>query len=256
MAPSETFANLHQNPKPLLLGNIWDVNSAKLLEAAGYEAIGVSSQAAAASFGYEDGENMPFELLLQLAKRVAEVVRIPFTVDLEGGYSRTVAGITENITKLHDVGVVGVNLEDSLVGTTRRLQAPDDFQQLLLGVAANLRRNNVPVFLNIRTDSFLLGLPTALAETVRRISAYEGAGADGIFVPGITQAGHIAEVVQATRLPVNVMCMPGLPNFAELTALGVKRISMGPFLFSKVNGYASRLAQQLIADHNFASILA
>ncbi|MBC8085103.1 MAG: isocitrate lyase/phosphoenolpyruvate mutase family protein [Hymenobacter sp.] len=256
MTPIKTFADLHQNPKPLLLGNIWDVNSAKLLETSGYEAIGVSSQAAAASFGYEDGENMPFELLLQLAKRVAEVVRIPFTVDLEGGYSRTVAGIAENIKKLHDVGVVGVNLEDSLVGATRQLRAPDDFQQLLLGVAENLRRGNVPVFLNVRTDGFLLNVPTALAETVRRINTYENSGADGIFVPCITQASDIAEVVQATRLPVNVMCMPGLPDFAALTALGVRRISMGPFLFGKVNGYASQLARQLIADQNFAPILA
>ncbi|MBC7922373.1 MAG: isocitrate lyase/phosphoenolpyruvate mutase family protein [Ferruginibacter sp.] len=256
MTSFETFANLHRNPKPLLLGNIWDVNSAKLLQASGYEAIGVSSQAVANSFGYEDGENMPFELLQQLAKRVAQVVRIPFTVDLEGGYSRTVAGISENIKKLHDVGVVGINLEDSLVGQTRRLQAPDDFQHLLLGIAENLRRSNVKVFLNIRTDGFLLGLPTALAETLKRINAYENSGADGIFVPCIIQATDIAAVVQATLLPVNVMCMPGLPDFAELTVLGVKRISLGSFLFSKVSGYASQLAQQVIADQNFSSILA
>ncbi|WP_046247125.1 isocitrate lyase/PEP mutase family protein [Hymenobacter terrenus] len=256
MTSFETFASLHQNSKPLLLGNIWDANSARLLEAAGYKAIGVSSQATAASFGYEDGEDMPFELLLQLAKRVAEVVHIPLTVDLEGGYSRTVAGITENIKKLHDVGVVGVNLEDSLVGATRQLQALDNFQQLLLGVAENLRRSNVQVFLNIRTDGFLLGLPAALAEAVNRINAYEHSGADGIFVPGITQADDIAHVVQATQLPVNVMCLPGLPDFAELMALGVKRISMGPFLFGQVSGYVSQLAQQVIADQHFAVILA
>ena len=256
MTPFETFASLHRNPKPLLLGNIWDVNSAKLLEASGYKAIGVSSQAVANAYGYEDGENMPFELLLQLAQRVVQVVRTPLTVDLEGGYSRTVTGISENIQKLHDVGVVGINLEDSLPRATRQLRAPDDFQQLLLGITAQLRRNNVRVFLNIRTDGFLLGLPTALAETLDRISAYETAGVDGIFVPCITQAPDIAAVVQATQLPVNVMCLPGLPDFAALTSLGVKRISMGPFLFSKVSNYASHLTQQVIADQNFSSILA
>ncbi|HEX8658971.1 MAG TPA: isocitrate lyase/phosphoenolpyruvate mutase family protein [Hymenobacter sp.] len=256
MTSFEHFAALHHNPQPLLLGNLWDVNSAKLLEATGYEAIGVSSQAAAAAFGYEDGEKMPFELLLHLAQRVTDVVRIPFTVDLEGGYSRTVTGITDNIKRLHGLGVVGVNLEDSLVGETRALRPLPIFQRLLLGIAENLQRSNVRVFLNVRTDAFLLGLPTALAETVNRTGAYENAGADGIFVPGIARAADIAAVVQATRLPVNVMCMPGLPDFAPLAALGVKRISMGPFWFNQVNDHASRLAQRMLADQNFSSLLA
>src|SRR5690349_18933817 len=110
----ETFKQLHQNPTPLLLGNIWDVNSARIFEASGYKAIGVSSQALSLAFGYDDGENLPFDLLLQIAKRVTEVTRIPFSVDMEGGYSRTVGGIIENIDKLHDAGVAGINLEDTI----------------------------------------------------------------------------------------------------------------------------------------------
>src|SRR6266487_3069469 len=110
----EQFSKLHQHTSPLLLGNIWDVNSAKMFEANGYKAIGTSSQAVANVFGYDDGEKVEFETLLQVAKRVVEVVRIPFTVDVEGGYNRTVEGIITNIKKLHDVGVVGVNLEDTV----------------------------------------------------------------------------------------------------------------------------------------------
>jgi len=248
----ETFSQLHQNPTPLLLGNIWDVNSAKVFEANDYKAIGTSSQAVARSLGYEDGEKLPFESLLQLAKRVVEVVRIPFTVDMEAGYSRTIDGIIENIKKLHDAGVVGINLEDTVAG---KFQPVAEFQKTLSAIAEHISRNNLKIFLNIRTDGFLLGMPTALAETLPRIKSYENSGASGIFVPCITSKDDIKEVVKATRLPINVMCMPALPDFEELKSLGVKRISMGPFFFNKVYANIGNLAKTISNDKNFSSIL-
>lgn len=251
----ETFKQLHQNPQPFVLGNIWDVQSAKVFEANGYQAIGVSSQALSNAYGYEDGENLPFELLLQLAKRVVEVVRIPFSVDLEGGYSRTIAGIIENIDKLHNAGVAGINLEDTTLGAARELVPADQFQRTMSAIADHISRNNLQLFLNIRTDGFLLGMPTALEETLTRISFYENSGADGIFVPCITTSNDIKAVVNATKLPINVMCMPALPGFEELGLLGVKRISMGPFLFKKTYDVAGELARSVISDKNFASIL-
>jgi 2-methylisocitrate lyase-like PEP mutase family enzyme len=251
----ETFSQLHQNSTPLLLANIWDANSAKLFEANGYEAIGTSSHAVAKSLGYDDGENLPFENLLRLAKRVGEVVRIPFTVDMEGGYSRTIDGIIENIKKLHDAGVVGINLEDTVAGTTRQLQAVAEFQKILSAVAERLSQNNVKMFLNIRTDGFLLGMPTALAETLTRIKSYQNSGASGIFVPCITNKNDIKEVVKATHLPINVMCMPELPNFEELKSLGVKRISMGGFFFNKIYDHVAKLSKTIINEKNFSSIL-
>jgi 2-methylisocitrate lyase-like PEP mutase family enzyme len=255
MSSFETFSQLHQNSAPLLLGNIWDVNSAKIFEANGYKAIGTSSQAVANSFGYEDGEKLPFETLLQLAKRVVEVVRIPFTVDIEGGYSRTIDGIIGNIKKLHDAGVVGINLEDTVDGDTRQLQPVTEFQKILSAVAEHISRNNLKMFLNIRTDGFLLGMPTALAETLTRIESYKNSGADGIFVPCITNRNDIKEVVKATSLPINVMCMPGLPDFEELESLGVKRISMGGFFFSRVYDKVGKLSKTISNDKNFSSIL-
>jgi 2-methylisocitrate lyase-like PEP mutase family enzyme len=251
----ETFSQLHEGSSPLLLGNIWDVNSAKIFEANGYKAIGVSSQALSNTFGYDDGENLPFEILLQVAKRVVEVVNIPFSVDMEGGYSRTTAGIIDNINKLHDAGVAGINLEDTIAGATRQLQPAAEFQRTLSAVADHISRNNLQLFLNIRTDGFLLGMPTALDETLIRIKSYESAGANGIFVPCITSSADIKAVVNATKLPINVMCMPDLPGFEELRLLGVKRISMGPFLFNKVYDNAGKLAKKVISDNNFSSIL-
>jgi len=255
MTSFETFKQLHQNPALFLLGNTWDVKSAQVFEANGYKAIGISSQALSNALGYDDGENLPFEILLQLAKRVVKVVRIPFSVDMEGGYSRSIDGIIENINKLHDAGVVGINLEDTIAGATRKLQPVTEFQKILSAVADHISRNNLQLFLNIRTDGFLLGLPTALTETLTRIKGYENTGADGIFVPCITTRNDIAAVVKATILPVNVMCMPDLPNFDELELLGVKRISMGPFLFNKVYQSAEKLAKAISSDKNFSSIL-
>jgi 2-methylisocitrate lyase-like PEP mutase family enzyme len=252
MKSFETFLQLHEGPTPLLLGNIWDANSAKIFERAGYKAIGSSSQAVAASLGYEDGEQMPFDVLLQLAKQVVNSVNIPFTVDIEGGYSRSATRIIEHIEQLHDAGVVGINLEDTVVGNSRELQPLAAFQKTLCSVADYLRRKNLKMFLNIRTDGFLLGLPNALTETIGRIRSYNDAGANGIFVPCITEVNDIKAVVNATYLPVNVMCMPSLPNFGELKSLGVKRISVGPFLYSYAVKRAAEAASTIIENDNFS----
>lgn len=251
MSSFETFSQLHQQSSPFLLGNIWDVNSAKIFEASGYKAIGISSQAASNSQGYEDGEKLPFDNLLRLAERVVDVVRIPFSVDMEAGYSRTIEGIIRNIDQLHDAGVAGINLEDTIAG---QLQSVTDFQKILSSIADHISQHQLKLFLNIRTDGFLLGMPTALNETLSRIKSYENAGADGIFVPCITDSNDIKAVVQSTTLPVNVMCMPALPGFDELSSLGVKRISMGGFFFNKVYQHAASLAKTINRDHNFSSV--
>jgi 2-methylisocitrate lyase-like PEP mutase family enzyme len=230
MKSFEDFFNLHQQPKPLLIGNIWDVKSAQVLEKAGYQALATSSAAVAHSFGYEDGEQLPFELLIQLAKRINQVTHLPLSVDIEGGFSRSVEGICQNIDRLIDVGVVGINLEDSLPGNARALHVSDNFRKTLEGITHHLQKKKTKLFINVRTDGFLLGLPNALPETIQRIQAYETTGVHGIFVPCIVNPDDIQTVVASTKLPVNVMCMPQLPAFGELQKLGVKRISSGNFV--------------------------
>ncbi|HEY9047206.1 MAG TPA: isocitrate lyase/phosphoenolpyruvate mutase family protein [Ohtaekwangia sp.] len=250
----EVFSQLHQQATPLLLGNIWDVNSAQAFEASQYKAIATSSQAVAKSLGYEDGEQLPFEVLLRLARRVVEVVRIPFSVDIEAGYSRSLKDILANIEQLHDAGVVGINLEDTIPGATRQLRAAADFQKDLTAIADYLSRNNINLFINVRTDGFLLGMPNALQETLDRIRHYENAGADGIFVPCITDKHDIEQVVKATHLPVNVMCMPDLPDFKELASLGVKRISMGPFVHIYANKKVDEALRSIASENSFSAL--
>ena len=256
MSAFEAFSKLHQRETPLLLGNIWDVHSALLFERTGYTAIGTSSMAVARAWGYDDGENMPFDTLLQVVKPVTSAVKIPVTVDIEGGYSRTAGGIVEHIRQLHALGVAGINLEDTIPGATRQLRPVAEFQTLLATIADSLSREGMDIFLNVRTDAFLLGMPHALTETLTRIKAYESLGADGIFVPAVTSGSDIAEVVKATPLPINVMCMPTLPDFKTLAGLGVKRISMGPFLQNLVHGQMEAVAQTVRQQQNFSSLFA
>lgn len=250
----ETFTQLHQNQTPLLVGNIWDVNTAAIFDRNGFKAIATSSAAVANSFGYEDGEQLPFDLIVQLAKKVVKEVRIPFSVDIEGGYSRTISGISQNIERLHDIGVVGINLEDTLPGNPRTMQTAPAFQKILSGVADYLGKKNLKIFLNIRTDGFLLGMKSALGETLARIKAYENSGANGIFVPCVEDKTDIHEIVQSTRLPINVMSMPKLPSFAELSELGVKRISMGNAVHKFLTSALENKLQSINNDQSFKSL--
>lgn len=254
MSQFETFLQLHQQAEPFLLGNIWDVSSAHIFEAAGYKAIGTSSHALAAAFGYDDGENLPFDMLLRVAKRVVTTVKIPFTVDIEGGYSETAAGIIEHIKMLHEAGVAGINLEDTRAKPSRALRPADEFKQLLTEIADELERENIKIFLNVRTDAFLLGLPNALDETISRINMYENTGIHGIFVPCVARAEDIGTITRKTILPVNVMCVPALPDFNALKSLNVKRISMGPFLFNKISAQIGTLARNVAEAQNFAPL--
>ncbi|SDH11910.1 2-Methylisocitrate lyase, PEP mutase family [Dyadobacter soli] len=256
MSHFETFSQLHQQTEPFLLGNIWDVNSAHIFEAAGYKAIGTSSQALATAFGYDDGENLPFDTILRVARRVTETVKIPFTVDIEGGYSNTAARIAEHIKQLYEAGVAGVNLEDTVAKPTRQLRAADEFKNLLTDIVNRLEQGNIKVFLNIRTDPFLLGLPNALDETISRINMYANTGIHGIFVPCVTRAQDIQIITAETTLPINVMCMPALPDFNTLQSLNVRRISMGPFLFNKMASQTSILAKNVVEAQNFAPLFA
>lgn len=250
----KTFLELHQQSTPLLIGNIWDVNSAKLYERNNFKAVATSSAAVAHANGYEDGEQMPFDVLVRLAERVTKAVSIPFSVDIEAGYSDTIPGILKNIDQLCDVGVVGINIEDSIPGKNRSLQEVQHFQKTLTAVADHVSNGNKKLFINVRTDGFLLGLPNALEETLDRIKVYESAGATGIFIPCITEVDDIRSVVQSTKLPINVMAMPALPSFDALTTLGVKRISMGNALHGLLNQTFEKTLRSIKQKNSFEDL--
>ena len=250
----DLFKSLHYHKNPLHLGNVWDLQSALLYQKLGFKAIGTSSAAVAASLGYEDGEKLPFEKLVALVKEIKPKINIPLTVDIEGGYSRDASKIAENIKTLHQIGVVGVNLEDSITNAEREILDAKDFSFIIQKIKSFLSKESINVFLNVRTDPYLMGLENPLNKTLERIKLYEEAGADGIFVPCVVQEEEIAKITQSVSLPVNVMCMPDLPSFETLEKLGVKRISEGNFVYNKIAADLEKTVSLIIENKSFGTL--
>lgn len=251
----EIFTNLHKSEKPLLLGNVWNVQSTKIFEKLNFNAIGTSSAAIANSLGYEDGENISFEEYFYLVKRTAKNTNLPLSVDIEAGFGNEIETIFSNIKKLEEIGIVGINIEDSIVQNSSRSILPADlFADKLNQICKILDQEKVKMFVNVRTDTYLLDIKHKLNETKKRIHLYENANIDGIFIPCITDYNEIKELVNSTKLPINIMCMPGLPDFKTLSDLGVKRISMGNFINDFVYSQMENKMKEIILNQNFNSL--
>ena len=166
---------------------------------------------------------MPFDELEYVVKRITANTRLPLSVDIEAGYNREPQQIVDHISRLIRLGVVGINIEDSTIQSQRILQPSHEFAQLLAEVRSLLAKAKLSIFINVRTDTFLLDVPNKLNETISRLKSYEAAGADGVFVPCINTSKDIEAVVSATSLPINVLSVPGLPHFDILRQLG-KRV--------------------------------
>lgn len=251
----EEFRKLHSGETPLLIGNVWNVQTALQYEKLGFKAIGTSSAAIANDLGYEDGEDMPFEDYFFMIKRIAISTKLPLTVDLEAGYGSTAEAIITNIIRLHEVGVVGINIEDSEVKKSeRKIEDAEHFTIKLKAIVGGLKKRNIPMFINVRCDAFLLDLSNALNESIQRIKEYKTANIDGVFLPCITNANDIKMIAETIDVPLNVMCMSNLPNFEALKTLGVKRISMGNFMHAFFNKQLEVVTKEIIEKNSFSPI--
>ena len=248
------FKNLHHEEEPLLLGNVWNVQSAKVYENLGYKALATSSSAVAMSLGYEDGEQS-FEEYFYIIKRIKESVSIPLSVDLEGGYGSSPQIIASHIINLLEIGVVGINLEDSYINDgERQLLDRDVYFEKLSNILSMLKERRSEIFINVRIDPFLLRMENALEETLLRVTLFEKLAIDGVFIPGITQEADIKTVINATTLPVNVMAMPDLPDFETLKRAGVKRITSGAFSNRHIYHELERISDTIINNKSFSAL--
>ena len=236
----------------MLLSNVWNAQSAKISEKLGFKSVGTSSAAIAHSLGYEDGENMPFSDYLFIIENIKKAISIPLSVDLEAGYGSDEKTLTSNISKLASIGIVGINIEDSIVkDNIRTLENELVFSEKLNIISNYIKTNNIEMFVNVRTDTFLLNCENVMSETLKRIKLYEKFNIDGIFLPCITNQNQIKEIVQNTKLPINVMCMPELPNFDLLKSVGVKRISMGNFINDYIYKNMEQVSARIIEEKSF-----
>lgn len=147
------FKDLHYQNSPLLICNVWDVPSAKLAEKLNFQAMGTSSAAIAATLGYADGEQMAFKELERVVRSIKSATSLPLSVDLEAGYSRDPHKITDHIKCLYDLGVTGLNIEDSVVDGNRHIMESTVFARKLGEIKNLLERQHIDIFLNIRTDT-------------------------------------------------------------------------------------------------------
>lgn len=228
--------NLHVKGDPLLLFNIWDPGSARAIQKAGAKVLATGSWAVAAAHGYEDGESLPFDLVLGNLERIIRHTHLPVTIDIEGGYGRTPAQLRDNIRKVIEAGAVGVNFEDQVIGTDELYSISKQIDRIR-AVREAAEQASIPIFINARTDLFFKSgsgqSDELLDDALQRVAAYTKAGADGCFVPGLRNARLIERLCKESPIPVNIMIMPDTPTPAQLAGLGVARISYGPGPYCK-----------------------
>ena len=219
---------LHQPPPILVLPNVWDAASARLVEAAGFPALATTSAGVAAARGYPDGGIPPAEMLAAV-RSITACVRVPVTADLEDAYAGSEKDLGRFVDDIVASGAVGLNIEDIRRGAAEL--TPIDAQAARIrALRSAATRAGVGLVINARTDIFLLGIgepSTRESATIERLNAYRDAGADCLFVPGVTDAAVIGRLVSGVRGPLNVLAGPTSPSIKELEALGVARVSLG-----------------------------
>jgi 2-methylisocitrate lyase-like PEP mutase family enzyme len=238
---ARVFRRLHGPGELLVLPNAWDAASARLIESCGATAIATTSAGVAWAHGYPDGDALPPTVLTTAAAEIVRVVSVPLSVDVEGGYSDDPRAAAGTVAAVVAAGAVGINLEDGAASP----------ELLCAKVAAVRAAAGAGLFINVRTDVYLRGLvppERAVHETIERGRRYQAAGCDGLFVPGLSDAGAIREIVQALDLPLNVMIVPGLPSVSELRALGVRRLSAGSGIAQGAYGFTRAAATGLLRD--------
>jgi 2-methylisocitrate lyase-like PEP mutase family enzyme len=234
------FRALHERAQPFVIANAWDGASARLLSSLGFEALATSSAAAAATLGRPDGR-ITREEALAGARLVVDNTLLPVSADLEKGFGDDPRTVAETIRLAADVGLVGGSIEDATGDAAHPLFDETLAIERVAAAAEAARALPFPFLFTARCENFLRGRPD-LDATIRRLQAYERAGADALFAPGLPDLAAVRAVCAAVSKPVNFMIGMTGKSFpvAELAAAGVKRISLAGSLY--------RAAMRTVAD--------
>jgi 2-methylisocitrate lyase-like PEP mutase family enzyme len=246
------FRALHAPGRILVLPNAWDAASARMAQELGAEAIATSSAAVAWCHGYSDREYMPTATALAATREIVRVANVPVSVDSEGGYSQDPAKVAEHVLALIDAGTAGINLED---GTS----PPELLCAKIRAIKEAVGAKGADIFVNARCDVYLQNLvpdDQKLGESLRRGKLYADAGADGLFMAGMSDLAQIREVVNAINLPVNILIMKNVPAIAELKSAGVRRVSAGALTGRAAYGQAHSAIKMLLEEGRYDSIFA
>jgi 2-methylisocitrate lyase-like PEP mutase family enzyme len=257
-AKADAFRSMHHAPPLLVLPNAWDAVTARLFVQAGARAIATTSAGVAATLGYADGQNVPSELMMQAIARIANAVSVPVTADIESGYADSPKELGESMRAVINAGAIGVNLEDATGDSSQPLFTLEEQIERLRAARQAADNINVPVVINARTDVYLekVGEPaTRFAETVRRLNAYHEAGADCLFVPGVTDMPTLTQLVESVAGPLNVLAGPGMPPVADLQRIGIARLSVGSAIMRATLAVARDAADELLQKGTYNTFL-
>ncbi len=232
-----------------MIPNPWDVGSARILAALGFEALATTSGGLAYSLGRRDGQGaVSRDEVLRHAEAIVAATPLPVSADLENGYGDDPETVAETIRAAAATGLVGGSIEDA---TTRPDEPIYPLAQAAERVQAAAEASRpLPFLFTARAENYLHGRPD-LDDTLARLEAYEAAGADVLYAPGLTDIEEIRQVCEALSKPVNVIAMPGGPSVAELAAAGVSRVSLGSTLYRAAMGGFLRAAKELRDDGTY-----
>ena len=230
-AKAERFQALHKGPGAFVIPNPWDGGSARLLEGLGFQALATSSGAAAGVLGRRDGQITRDEALTQVRIIVA-ATDLPVSADLEKCFADSPQGVAETVRLAAQAGLVGCSVEDATGNKDKPLFDFDLAVERVSAAAAAAKSVGFPFTLTARTENFLRGNPS-LDDTIKRLQAFERAGADVLFAPGLPDLASIKKVCEAVSKPVNFMAGIKGKSFSvpELENAGVRRISLATSLF-------------------------
>jgi len=248
---------MHDRSKILVLPNAWDPMSARIIEEAGARAIATTSAGVAFSVGYPDGEAMPRDEMIAAIARIARVVTVPLSADIESGFARDAHEVAETVRRVIDAGAVGINLEDAIHGGPPALYDLETAIDRVSAAREAANSSGVPIVINARTDVYLLSIgepDTRFDHAVRRANAYRKAGADCLFVPRIGRPADIERIVVALEGPLNLLAFPGIPTIAELERLGVARLSVGTWPTLAAMSTARKIAAELLGTGTYESM--
>lgn len=241
----EAFAALHRRARTFIIPNPWDLGSARMLELLGFEALATTSAGFAFTLGKRDGA-VSRDRMLAHCTEIAGASDLPVSGDLENGYADEPQGVAQTVALAAQAGLVGCSIEDVPQGAER---TPYPLELAAARVEAAVRAARALPFsftLTARAENFIIGRPD-LADTIARLRAYEVAGADVLYAPGVG-AQELAEIVKAVRKPVNALAFIGGPAMTldEAARLGVRRISIGGSLARAAYGGAFHEAQRML----------
>ena len=236
------FLDLHRPGNPLLLPNPWDQGSARLLASLGFQALATTSSGFAMTLGRLDGSVSRDEALAHAAA-IAGATGLPVSADLENGFADDPGGVARTVTLAAQTGLAGCSVEDFTGRDDEPIYDIGLAAERVAAAAEAARTATARLVLTARAENFLHGRPD-LADTITRLQAYQAAGADVLYAPGLTSLADIRQVVTALDRPVNVLAMPGTPPVSELAEAGVSRVSVGgAFAYAALSALADAAAE-------------